>query len=216
MCGRYALFGPKSRLSEHYGADFGGIGFEPRYNLAPTQFAPVIRERQGVRDLSMLRWGLLPSWAKDEALANRLFNARSETAADKPSFRSAMKTRRCLIPADGFYEWAKTESGKQPYFIHLPNDKPMAIAGLWEHWRTPSGEALETFTVLTTEANDRIRPLHERIPVILPAEIWGLWLNAARTPTQLQPLMAPLPSGMLELHPVGKAVGNARGSARLD
>lgn len=210
MCGRYALYGPKSRLSERFGVDFDVVDFAPRYNLAPMQFAPVIREHEGARQVSLLRWGLLPSWAKDETLATKLFNARSETAAEKPSFRSAMKARRCLIPADGFYEWAKTDSGKQPYYIHLASNEPMAMAGLWEHWRAPDDETLETFTILTTDANERIRPLHERMPVILPFETWGLWLNAARTPAQLHPLMAPLPSGMLALHPVGKAVGNAR------
>lgn len=210
MCGRYALYGPKSRLTEHFGVDFDALGFEAHYNLAPTQVAPVIRQREGTRDASMLRWGLLPSWSKDETLANKLFNARSETAAEKPSFRAAMKSRRCLIPANGFYEWARTVDGKQPYYIHLASGDPLAMAGLWEHWRTAEGETLETFTILTTEANERIRPLHDRMPVILPPETWGLWLNAARTPMQLEPLMAPLPSGMLALHPVGKAVGNAR------
>src|SRR5690606_15346293 len=122
---------------------------------------------------SLMRWGLLPSWAKDQTIAARLINARAETAAEKPSFRSAMKARRCLVPVDGFYEWEKVGDGKQPYFIRAANDAPLALAGLWEHWTSADGESIQTFTILTTEANDLIRPIHERMPAILPPEVWS-------------------------------------------
>lgn len=210
MCGRYALYGPKSRLREHFDADFDGFEFRPRYNIAPMQDAPVILQVEDERVASLMRWGLLPSWAKDPTIAARLINARAETAAEKPSFRSAMKARRCLVPVDGFYEWAKVGDAKQPYFIRAANDEPLALAGLWEHWTSPVGESIQTFTILTTEANDLIRPLHERMPVVLPPEVWNLWLRPSRTPAQLQPLLEPLPAGLLKLHPVAKRVGNAR------
>lgn len=210
MCGRYALYGPATRLSAHFEVDFEEVDFGPRYNLAPLQFAPVIRNADGARHVAMLRWGLLPGWAKDPAMAARLINARSETAAEKPSFRSAFRSRRCLVPADGFYEWKAVAGGKQPHFISRRDGVPMALAGLWEHWSAPGGEALATFTLLTTAANAMLANLHERMPVILPAETWGLWLNAERTPAQLMPLMCPLAGEELVAWPVSRRVGNVR------
>jgi putative SOS response-associated peptidase YedK len=210
MCGRYALYGPVSRLREHFEVDFDGIAFVPRYNLAPQHFAPVIRQHDGERQVAMLRWGLLPSWAKDSAMANRLINARSETAAEKPAFRAAFKARRCLIPADGFYEWAATPEGKQPFYFHLKSGAPLALAGLWEHWTAPAGEALSTYTILTTSANELLSAVHERMPVILPPETWGLWLNHARTPAQVRPLLLPYPAGAMSARAVARRVGNVR------
>lgn len=210
MCGRYALYGPSSRLREHFEVDFDQIGFVPHYNIAPRQPAPVIRWEAGTHTLAVLRWGLVPSWAKDDAIGNRLINARAETAAEKPAFRAAFKTRRCLVPCNGFYEWAATGDGKQPYFIRLKGGEPMALGGLWEHWRAPTGEALESFTILTIAANERIASIHERMPVILPPETWGLWLNPARTPVQVQALVRAYPADAMTLDAVDKRVGNTR------
>lgn len=211
MCGRYALYGPAPRLRERFGVDFDEIDFRPRYNLAPMQYAPVIREVDRERHVALLRWGLLPSWARDPAIATRLFNARAETAATKPSFRAAFKTRRCLIPADGFYEWAPAATGgKQPHFIHLASGAPMALAGLWEHWSAPAGEEVSTFTILTIDANERLAPIHDRMPVILPPETWSLWLNPTRTPAQVASLLRPYPSDSMRLWPVAKRIGSSR------
>lgn len=210
MCGRYALYGPSSRLREHFEVDFDPIGFAPHYNIAPMQRVPVIRWQAGEHLLAVLRWGLVPSWAKDEAIGNRLINARAETAAEKPTFRAAFKARRCLVPCDGFFEWAASADGKQPYFIRLKGGVPMALGGLWEHWRAPTGETLKTFTILTTAANERVASIHERMPVILPPETWGLWLNPARTPDQVGPLMRAYPADAIALDAVSKRVGNTR------
>lgn len=210
MCGRYALYGPSSRLREHFEVDFDSIGFAAHYNIAPQQRAPVIRAQSGERTVAMLRWGLVPSWAKDATIGNRLINARAETAAEKPSFRAAFKARRCLVPCDGFFEWATAPDGKQPYLIHLKSELPMALGGLWEHWRAPTGEELESFTILTTAANDRIAAIHDRMPVILPPETWSLWLNAARTPVQVQALMRAFPADAMVLDAVSRRVGNTR------
>lgn len=210
MCGRYALYGPASRLTERFGVDFTQIDFVPRYNLAPMQFAPVIRNLGEARRVDLLRWGLLPSWSRDPAMATRLINARSETAAEKPSFRAAFKQRRCLVPIDGFYEWQPVQGGKQPYFLTLRSELPMALAGLWETWAATGGEELNTFTILTTSANPLLARLHERMPVILPPEAWALWLHPARTADQLMPLMKPLPAQEMRAHAVSRRVGNVR------
>ena len=210
MCGRYALYGPASRLSERFEVDFGEIDFAQRYNLAPLQFAPIIRAGDEGRELGLLRWGLLPGWAKDAGMASRLINARSETAAQKPSFRSAFRKRRCLVPADGYFEWQALAGGKQPHFFSLRSELPMALAGLWEQWRSPAGDALETFTILTTEANSALAQIHHRMPVILPPETWALWLHPGRTPEQLTPLMSALPANEIVTRAVDRRVGNVR------
>lgn len=160
MCGRYALYGPTSRLREQFGAIIDELppDFGPRYNAAPMQMLPVIRQRpDGKRVVHLLRWGLIPSWSKDESIATRLINARGETLAEKPSFRSAYKARRCIVPANGFYEWKGTAEGKQPYYIKPANDALLGFAGLWERWTQPRGETVDTFVVVTTEANDAMR-----------------------------------------------------------
>ena len=210
MCGRYALYGPVSRLGAHFGVSFEGFDFEPRYNVSPLQFAPVIRENSGSRQAAMLRWGLLPSSARDPALANRLINARSESAAEKPSFRAALRSRRCLVPVDGFYEWRKSGSGKQPFLFQLASGEPMALAGLWECWKGADGEALPTFTILTISANALLATFHERMPVILPPETWGLWLNPSRTPQQLAPMMVPYNASLMTARPVSRRLGSPR------
>ena len=166
-----------------------------RFNIAPSQPIAAVRitDTSGQRELVSLRWGLIPSWSKD---AKGMINARAETAASKPTFRSPFRHRRCLILADGFYEWQKTGSSKkQPFYFRLQEGRPFAFAGLWDRWHPPEGEVIETATILTTEANDLVRPVHERMPVILPTSAYKLWLDpAVQKPEALQPLLQPYPS----------------------
>jgi putative SOS response-associated peptidase YedK len=182
----------------------------PRYNIAPSQPVAVVRQAaDGTRELVKLRWGLVPSWAKDVSVGNQLINARSETAATKPAFRAAMRQRRCLVPTDGFYEWKKVGKQKQPYFIRRADDKPFAFAGLWERWSDAEGRPLETCTILTTDANDVLRPLHERMPVIVEPADYSAWLDPARTdPDQFRPLFASLTSEQLISSPVSTHVNS--------
>lgn len=213
MCGRYALYGPTSRLKEQFGASIDEMppDYGPRYNAAPMQMLPVVRERpNGERVVHLLRWGLIPSWSKDESIATKLINARGETVAEKPSFRSAYKGRRCIVPASGFYEWKAITGGKQPYYIHSANDELFGFAGLWERWTKPDGEPLDTFTVVTTDANDVMKPLHDRMPVILLPEDYGLWLAKGTESELVRQLILPFPSSTLRIHPVSKTVGNVR------
>lgn len=181
MCGRYVFAILPSQLETLFGLHQTPADLQARYNIAPTQVAPVIRiDPQGDgRVCSTLRWGLIPKWAKDPGIASSLINARCETVADKPAFRSAYRSRRCLVPATGFYEWKKTDGRtKQPYFIHRADQRPIAMAGLWENWTDPvSSNPVETFTILTTVASDAIRPLHDRMPVIIPPERFEEWLR---------------------------------------
>ena len=212
MCGRYALYGPASRLRERFEAEPEGLQFEPRYNAAPMQWLPVVRQRpNGERVIQRLRWGLVPSWAKDERIASRLINARGESVAEKPSFRVAFRRRRCIVPANGFYEWQQVAGGKQPFFIHPVEGEFFGCAGLWERWTRPAdGEELDTFTIVTTEANAAMRPLHDRMPVILAPVDYAGWLAEATPADQVQALVRPCPEAELAAYAVGKAVGNVR------
>ena len=208
MCGRYALYGPSSRLREQFDAGLEHFEFAPRYNAAPMQWLPVLRQRAGgERVIQLLRWGLVPSWAKDEAIATRLINARAESVADKPAFRAAWRRRRCIVPANGFYEWKTIAGGKQPYYIHAANDELFALAGLWERWtRADDGESVDTFTILTTEAEGPMRELHQRMPVLLPAQACARWLDRAAPEPDLRALLTAEPPA-LAMHPGSKAVG---------
>lgn len=212
MCGRYALYSPADAIADLFDATAEIDDLAPRYNAAPMQWLPVIRRRpSGERVIHALRWGLLPSWAKDETIAARLINARAETLSEKPAFRAAYRARRCIVPADGFYEWAKRPDGKQPYFIHAPDGTVLAFAGLWERWIRPAdAEVIDSFTILTTEANPRIQPLHDRMPVILAPEVVDVWLDRATDPARLSELLTPFPEERLAMHPVSRAVGNVR------
>ena len=163
------------------------------------------------REFRNLRWGLIPSWAKDPAMGSRMINARSETVASKPAYRSAFRERRCLILADGFYEWRPVDKGKQPYYIALQSGDPFAFAGLWERWEGPDGTVLETCTLLTTEPNDLVRPIHDRMPVILAETNYHLWLDTSvEKPDALKPLLGPYPADTMEAFPVGLQVNNPR------
>lgn len=210
MCGRYALYGPISRIREQFDAKVDEIEFEARYNAAPTQWLPVIRQRpDGERVVHLLPWGLVPSWAKDESIGNRLINARAETVAEKPAFRAAYRKRRCIVPANGFYEWKALTRGKQPYYIHAADDALLGLAGLWEHWSRPGdGERIDTFTILTTDANTIMQPLHDRMPVILAPDAYATWLDPESDPDALQVWLTSCADGGLALHPVTKSVGN--------
>jgi putative SOS response-associated peptidase YedK len=179
MCGRYRLSRKKQVVEEYFDCASDEPDWNPRYNIAPTQPIPVIRQhpKEPVRELSLIRWGLIPSWAKDSSAAARMINARSETASTTPAFRDAMKYRRCLIPADAFYEWKKTGSTKQPYCFEVNHGKLFAFAGLWDRWKNPSGVWVETCSILTTTPNAVTAAVHDRMPVILDPDGYDLWLD---------------------------------------
>lgn len=183
MCGRYTLTTPLGDLVEVF--DVSHVAFEewvPRFNIAPTQIAPVlIRGSEGDDRLGPMRWGLVPAWADDPTVGSRMINARAETARSKPAFRDAFRARRCLVPADGFYEWRKPpegRAGKTPFLIRDVDRRPFAMAGLWERWRAPDGDPLHTFTILTVEAPPWLRPIHGRTPAIVPPGHWPGWLGS--------------------------------------
>ncbi|MCH8070915.1 MAG: SOS response-associated peptidase [Proteobacteria bacterium] len=178
MCGRFAFYSPSEATAALFGAT-SSTEVVPRYNIAPTQFIAAVRtDAQGASELAMLRWGLVPFWAKDPSIGNRMINARAETVAEKPSFRSAYKKRRCLILADGFYEWRKEGDGKTPYFISLADGSPFAFAGLWEDWNSKeSDESLQSTAIITTAANDFMAQLHQRMPVVMLPEQAERWLG---------------------------------------
>ena len=214
MCGRFTLRVPTSVLVEEFMLE-SMDPWQPRFNICPTQSVPVIRRASAgsARTCVLMRWGLIPSWAKDAKIGNSLINARSETVSQKPSFGSAFRRRRCLIPADGFYEWQRRPGHKQPYFIRRPDDGPFAFAGLFESWNGPpdakDGPAWPTFTVITTEANALMRPIHDRMPVILNAHDFDLWLDPdVQDAALLQPLLRPCPDEVLAADPVSTFVNS--------
>jgi putative SOS response-associated peptidase YedK len=216
VCGRYTLTVPLSNLIDVFDVPLPDFELQPRFNIAPTQEVPVIAEGARGRRMGLLRWGLIPSWSKDPSMGSRLINARSETAAEKPAFRSAFRHRRCLVPADGFYEWKKEGEGrggkpaKTPYWIHLASGDPFAFAGLWERWEHGEGPPLHTFTILTTDASPELRAIHPRMPVILPPERRGDWLDTTQPLADLQELLQPFPGSLLEARPVSTLVNSPR------
>lgn len=207
MCGRFAFYSPTEAAAALFGVA-GSLDVEPRYNIAPTQYVAAIRnDQQGERELVMLRWGLVPFWAKDPSIGNRMINARAETVAEKPSYRNAYKHRRCIVLADGFYEWRKQGNAKTPYFISLESGQPFALAGLWEDWTDrDSGESLQTTTLITTDANDFMSQLHHRMPVILEAATATDWLAGSNDLLDDVDAMTP----PLQAWPVDRRVNNAR------
>jgi putative SOS response-associated peptidase YedK len=210
MCGRFALATEKNILDMLYDLEIRtGFNLAPRYNIAPSQQVPVMRlsPADGSREMALLKWGLVPFWADDPAIGNKMINARAETVADKPSFRDAFKKRRALVPASGFYEWKKIEGVKQPYYITRKDNKPFSLAGLWEIWNKGS-EPLETFTILTTEPNTIIAELHNRMPVIIPHEAYKLWLDPATDQNTLKKLLVPYPEDELTLYPVSRLINS--------
>lgn len=211
MCGRYTLTQHERRLQERYGIiDREAELFLPRFNIAPTQQAPVLLWDDKPR-LKLLRWGLIPFWAKDEKIGGQLINARSETVADKPAFRGAFKKRRCLVLSDGFYEWMKTPTGKVPVWITRKDQQPFCFAGLWENWRNAEGEDVLSFTILTTSANELLSQVHNRMPVILDEQAFDGWLDPARSDKgSLAGLLRPYPSDALQFYPVSTLVNSPR------
>jgi putative SOS response-associated peptidase YedK len=211
MCGRFTLRTPASAVAEAFGVlPFADL--RPRYNIAPSQPVAVVRSAQSNgRELALLKWGLVPSWADDPAIGYKMINARGETVATKPSFRKAFKVRRCLVVTDGFYEWQKTDRGKkQPHYIRLKHDGPFAFAGLWEHWRRDDQE-IESCTIITTDANELMAPIHNRMPVILAPADYDVWLDPAiHEVERLQRLLRPFPAGEMTAYPVSTLVNNPR------
>jgi putative SOS response-associated peptidase YedK len=212
MCGRFTLTSTAEILASLF--HLREVPDLPqRFNIAPTQSVAVVRPsaETGSRELVMLRWGLIPSWAADPAIGNSLINARSETVATKPSFRSAFRQRRCLVVADGFYEWQKRPGGKkQPYYFRLGDGRPFAFAGLWERWQKGE-EPVESCTLLTTTANATVRPVHERMPVILQPAAYDQWLDSrGQKAEEVLPLLQPYAGADLTAYPVGTQVNNAR------
>lgn len=210
MCGRFALGAPPFSIIEFFNID-KLIDFEPSYNIAPTQSIPAIihDKDSNQRTMKMLHWGLIPFWSKDNSISSRLINARSETVAEKPSFRNAFKHKRCLIPTTGFYEWEKKSKLKQPYYIKVRDEQLFAFAGLWEHWENDVKGEIESCTILTTEANNLINPIHDRMPVILNPNDYDMWLDTDITEKEtLEPLLKPYLSENMTMYPISRDVNN--------
>jgi putative SOS response-associated peptidase YedK len=209
VCGRYRLSRRKQKLEEQFAAALDDADWSPRYNIAPTQLVPVVRQnpRSVRREISMIRWGLIPSWAKDSSKAATMINARSETAATKPAFCDSLKFRRCLIPADGFYEWQKIGKAKQPYCFEVKQGELFSFAGLWETWNEPSGKILETCSILTTTPNIVTAPVHDRMPVILDPRFYDPWLHLELTDTSvISQFLKPFDARLMNCFPVGSRV----------
>jgi putative SOS response-associated peptidase YedK len=206
MCGRYTVTATPEVLRALFRYE-EQPNFPPHYNIAPTQPIAIVRLVDGKRHFALVRWGLLPSWVKDPRTFTLLINARGESAAEKPAFRAAMKRRRCLIPADGFYEWQSAGDRKRPFYVRAKSGAPLAFAGLWETWTGPNGEELETAAIVTTRANRTLSPIHERMPVIVPPEAFDLWLDGASVDaTTAAVLIQPAPDGQLEAYEISTAV----------
>ena len=225
MCGRFVLTTPSDALAAEFAALTGGLQLRPRWNIAPMTDVVVVRVVDGQRRLSLQRWGLLPSWARDPSIAAKLINARGETAAEKPSFRDAMRRRRCIVPASGFYEWKRSGSRKQPWYFRpgdastpvaaspaaTPGRGTLAMAGLWETWTSPGGELVETCCLLTTAPNRVMAPVHDRMPVLLDDEGVARWLDPSTDDAkELACLLRPAPDAALDAFPVSSAVGAVR------
>lgn len=213
MCGRYARFSALDRLLRPLGAQWEGPDLFPNYNTAPGQPVLAVRQRDAHREAVLLRWGLIPTWAKDKAVGYRMINARAEGIADKPAFRQPFRHRRCLIPADGFYEWRQENGRKQPYYIHRTDGRPMVFAGLWSRWH--GSEIIESCAIITGRPNAVVAPIHDRMPIILEPADYAAWLESDN-PLLLQQLLQPLPAELLEAYPVGLAVNRpANGGSGL-
>ncbi len=211
MCGRFTLRTPANLLVERFMLD-STPDLAPRYNIAPTQDVAVVRATpEAGRQLALLRWGLIPSWAKDPKIGNRMINARGESVAEKPSFRSAFKRRRCLVLADGYYEWRKIGKAKQPYWIHMQDERPFGLAGLWETWRGGDDDIVESCTIITTSANELTKKIHDRMPVILDDADYELWLDPSVQDRQLvEPLLRPYDDGEMTFDPVSTVVNSPK------
>src|SRR5258705_1652237 len=212
MCGRFARHRRQEIIARFIDVD-GELAFlEPSFNIAPTQQVLAVRAAvDGGREMTTMRWGLIPSWAKDDSISAHTSNARAETLLEKPSFKNAFRSRRCLIPADGFYEWSKQGKEKIPYYLKMKSDEPFAFAGLWERWRDPAGKTVESCTIITTTPNSLLEKLHYRMAVILRPEHFKLWLDTSLTRAEtLTDILCPYPAEEMQAHRVSKLVNNVR------
>jgi putative SOS response-associated peptidase YedK len=208
MCGRYTLTISADKLAEQFRAIFSSsLGYSPRYNAAPSQKLPVITNQEPGQ-INLYRWGLIPHWAKDISIGNKMINARSETIIEKPSFKTPFKKQRCLVLADGYYEWKKSGSAKVPFRITLKDEKAFAIAGLWESWRDEKGEEIRSFTIITTAANPFLAEIHERMPVILPPESTAKWLDNKLSQDEALSLLQPYPEKNFQVYQVSPMVNS--------
>ena len=216
MCGRFVSSSPPDEIARYFGADEVGSELTVNYNVAPTADVYVVYESGQTRRVDPFHWGLVPSWAKAMSIGNRMINARSETVATNGAFKSSFTKRRCIVPADGFYEWKAVpgQKTKQPYFIHRPDGEPFAFGGLWAEWRGEiAGEraTLRSTSIITTAANDAMSELHDRMPVMLPPSAWDMWLDPEVTDVaRLSTLLVPAPNSLITFHPVSTEVNNAR------
>jgi putative SOS response-associated peptidase YedK len=211
VCGRFAFYSPREAVARLFGVtDVPEV--EPRYNIAPTQYVAAVREAGGPRHVAMLYWGLVPSWAREKSIGARMINARLETLPDKPSFRNAWKRRRCLVLADGYYEWQRSGAVKQPYFVARADGDPVGLAGLWERWRDPAtGEVLESCCIVTTSPAASVAHVHDRMPVIVPRAGYAEWLDPGNDDTdRLERLVGPEVDPELVAQPVSRRVNDAR------
>lgn len=210
MCGRFTLTVDTEQLQEAFPWVDVSAGVQPRYNIAPTQPVAVVANN-GNHKLEYFHWGLIPSWAKDPEIGNRMINARADTLAEKPSFKNAFRRRRCLVLANGFYEWQAIpgQKAKLPMYIRMKGGEPFAFAGLWEVWNSPDGSVIPSCTIITTEPNNMMREIHNRMPVILPEDAYPIWLDPEeRKPEELSPLLQPYPEIAMTAYPVSRAVNS--------
>ncbi len=211
MCGRYRLSRRKQMIEEYFDTVSDGDDWTPRYNIAPTQPVPIIRQnpKEPLRELSMVRWGLIPSWAKDTSGAALMINARSETAATKPAFRDPLTSRRCLVPADGFYEWQRRGKAKQPFCFEVNDGELFAFAGLWDRWKNPSGQLINSCSILTTTPNAVTSAVHDRMPVILDPDCYDLWLDPGVTNVEaVLEMLKPFDAGQMRCYPISTRINH--------
>jgi putative SOS response-associated peptidase YedK len=208
MCGRYVIISAPEVIGALFGCE-ETPDFPPRYNVAPTEPVPIVRQERERRHFALVRWGLIPSWVKDPRAFPLLINVRGESVLDKPAFRAAMRYRRCLFPADGFYEWRREGKSRVPFFVRPRRDGPIAFAGLWETWSGPNGEELESAAIVTTQANRTLAAIHERMPVVVPREAFDLWLDPAVDAKAAAAVLAPAPDSLFEAYEISPAVNRA-------
>ena len=206
MCGRYSLAADLEDIQQRFELFASDLTYSPRYNIAPTQPVLAVTNHDG-RRASYMRWGLIPSWAKTASVGNRLINARAETVAERPSFRTALARRRCLVISDGFYEWQRVGNARRPMRIVMTSGEPFAFAGLWDSWRDPAGDIVRSCTIITTEPNELLRPIHNRMPVILPKELESFWLDdEVQDPFALGDILSPYPAQVMQAYEVSSLV----------
>ena len=210
MCGRYTLIADLGDLAQRFEFDGSDFSYDPGYNIAPTESVLTVKNVEG-REAAFMKWGLIPFWAKDPKIGSRMINARAETVAEKPAFRNALKKRRCLVLADGYYEWQKTPVGKRPFRIVMRSGEPFAFAGIWETWKDLQGNVISSCTIITTAANDFLSPIHNRMPVILPREKEELWLDLGlEDAASFTGILAPYPDKEMDAYEISTLVNNAR------